>query len=189
MDAALTVFAQRGFRGTRTKEIAQVAGISETLIFQHFKSKEDLYREALGNLFGRHPVLEELEDEMRLRDDRAVFTNLAGHLTHHNRKDPRILRLAMYSALEGIHFGEIARDGGAKRRPTLPEILAGYIEQRIKEGAFKRTNALIVATLFIETVFMYAADQQTSISGPPLPSTEEEVIKTLVGLYLDGLKA
>ena len=46
INAALTLFAEKGFSGTRTREIAELANVSETLIFQHFKTKEDLYRAA-----------------------------------------------------------------------------------------------------------------------------------------------
>ncbi|MBY6262015.1 TetR/AcrR family transcriptional regulator [Azospirillum sp. 412522] len=43
LDAALPVFAQKGFAATTTKEIAQAAGVSEALIFKHFPSKASLY--------------------------------------------------------------------------------------------------------------------------------------------------
>lgn len=43
IDAALPLFAKLGFNNTTTKEIAQCAGISEALLYQHFSSKNDLY--------------------------------------------------------------------------------------------------------------------------------------------------
>lgn len=42
MDAALELFAAKGFDGTSTREIAQAAGVAEGLIFHHFDSKESL---------------------------------------------------------------------------------------------------------------------------------------------------
>jgi AcrR family transcriptional regulator len=42
MDAALAVFSRKGFDGSRTKEIAQEAGISEATIFKYFPTKHDL---------------------------------------------------------------------------------------------------------------------------------------------------
>jgi TetR/AcrR family transcriptional regulator len=189
IDAALKVFAEKGFSGTRTKEIAELAGISETLVFQHFKTKRDLYRCALKELFSKHPVMPEVEEKMRAKDDLGVLRNMASHLIRHNRQDPRILRLALFSALERLHFGKIIRDGGDETGPTLTEFLGAYFQQRISDGAFKKVNALIAANLFIETVMMYAADQQASICGPVLPFSDEEVIETLLTLFLDGLKA
>lgn len=51
IDAAIWVFANNGFSGSPIKEVAELAGISETLIYQHFATKEDLYRTALQELF------------------------------------------------------------------------------------------------------------------------------------------
>jgi len=187
IDAALGLFADKGFSGTRTREIAELAGISETLIFQHFRTKENLYRAALGELFGQHPVMPEVEEKMVKKDDFGVFSTLALHLVRHNRKDPRIMRLAIFNALEGGHFAEII-DQSEKTRPPLPEVLGRYIQQRIDDGALKKVNAQIAAQLFVETVFMYIGDQEASITGPPAPFSDEEVVETLVRIFLDGLK-
>lgn len=43
--AAVPLFAQRGFKGTTTKEVARAAGVSEALLYRHFPNKEALYRE------------------------------------------------------------------------------------------------------------------------------------------------
>jgi AcrR family transcriptional regulator len=36
-------FAEKGFHGTTTRELADVAGVSEALLFKHFPNKEALY--------------------------------------------------------------------------------------------------------------------------------------------------
>lgn len=43
LDAAMPLFAAKGFAATTTREIAQAAGVSEALIFKHFPSKYALY--------------------------------------------------------------------------------------------------------------------------------------------------
>src|SRR6266566_2288232 len=45
VEAALPLFARKGFAETTTKELAQAAGISEPLLYKHFPSKEALYLE------------------------------------------------------------------------------------------------------------------------------------------------
>ena len=186
--AALQIFAEKGFNGTRTREIADLAGISETLIFQHFKTKDDLYRAALRALFIHHPVLPEVEEMMAKKDDFGVFSTIALHLIRHNRQDPRIMRLALFSALEGLHLAEIVHHDEEEIGPPLPELLGRYVQQRIDQGSFKSVNAQIAARLFIEAVFMYIADQEASVSGPPLPFSDEETVDTLVRIFLDGLR-
>jgi AcrR family transcriptional regulator len=43
LDAAQDVFAVRGYHGSSIDEIAQAAGISKALIYEHFPSKKDLH--------------------------------------------------------------------------------------------------------------------------------------------------
>jgi AcrR family transcriptional regulator len=43
IQAVRRVFAEKGFHGTTTRELAQAAGVSEALLFKHFPNKEALY--------------------------------------------------------------------------------------------------------------------------------------------------
>jgi AcrR family transcriptional regulator len=43
VDAVRGVFADKGFDGTTTRELAKTAGVSEALLYKHFPSKESLY--------------------------------------------------------------------------------------------------------------------------------------------------
>jgi AcrR family transcriptional regulator len=55
LDAALAVFAERGYHASSIDDIARKGGISKALIYEHFASKQDLYAELLeqhaGELF------------------------------------------------------------------------------------------------------------------------------------------
>ena len=55
LDAALAVFAERGYHASSIDDIAREGGISKALIYEHFASKQDLYAELLeqhaGELF------------------------------------------------------------------------------------------------------------------------------------------
>jgi len=47
LDAARDLFANKDYRATTTREIAEAAGVTEYLLFRHFGSKAGLFREAL----------------------------------------------------------------------------------------------------------------------------------------------
>ncbi len=49
--AATEEFALKGYAGARTEGIARAAGVNHTLLFYHFKTKEQLYREVLEEIF------------------------------------------------------------------------------------------------------------------------------------------
>ncbi len=42
MQASIQLFVERGFHNTSTRMIAEQAGVSEGLIFRHFRSKDEL---------------------------------------------------------------------------------------------------------------------------------------------------
>ena len=48
-------FAERGYDGVRTAELAESAGVSEALIYQHFRTKAELYHAAVEMLGGVKP--------------------------------------------------------------------------------------------------------------------------------------
>jgi AcrR family transcriptional regulator len=45
--AAREVFAEKGFKGTSTRDIAQRAQLIEVMIFRHFGTKANLFQEAV----------------------------------------------------------------------------------------------------------------------------------------------
>ena len=186
IDTALTLFAEKGFAATRTHEIAKAAGISGTLIFQHFKTKNDLIHAALVTLFHSHPLSSELKTYLeQLNDDAGFFRTIAWHLVNRSREDPRIMKLIIYTSLEGRDFRELSRSD--EMGSDMLSLITGYVEKRIDEGVFIKTNAKIAARLFVETVYMYIADKTAEVTGPRLPFSDDEVIDTLVAIFLGGL--
>ncbi len=50
--AALEAFAEKGFRGASTRDIAERAGTNQGLITYHFRSKDELWRAAADRIIG-----------------------------------------------------------------------------------------------------------------------------------------
>ncbi len=55
LDVAVDVFAERGFHGTSMDEVAEAAGVTKPVLYQHFDSKRELYLELLEDV-GNHLV-------------------------------------------------------------------------------------------------------------------------------------
>jgi AcrR family transcriptional regulator len=43
LDTAVTLFAERGYAGATTAELAKAAGVTEPIIYRHFESKKNLF--------------------------------------------------------------------------------------------------------------------------------------------------
>src|SRR6201997_4494959 len=110
--AAVPLFARKGFTGTTTKELAEVAGISEALLFRHFPSKRHLYGEILRLGCEGDPALHRLATPQTATTDLApkihymVRYFLSAGEAERGERDLR-LRLVLHSFLED---GEYARE-------------------------------------------------------------------------------
>ena len=59
LDVSLEVFAKNGFHGTSMAEVAEAAGVTKPVLYQHFGSKRDLYLKLLDDVGQR--LLEEVQ--------------------------------------------------------------------------------------------------------------------------------
>jgi AcrR family transcriptional regulator len=53
LDVARQVFAERGFHPTSMNDIAEAAGVTKPVLYQHFRSKRQLYLELLDDVGGQ----------------------------------------------------------------------------------------------------------------------------------------
>jgi AcrR family transcriptional regulator len=50
LDVALQVFAERGFHDTSMNDVAEAAGVTKPVLYQHFRSKRELFGELLADV-------------------------------------------------------------------------------------------------------------------------------------------
>ncbi|MFT3852536.1 MAG: TetR/AcrR family transcriptional regulator [Ilumatobacteraceae bacterium] len=56
LDVAVQVFARNGFHGTSMNDVADAAGVTKPVLYQHFDSKQELYLALIGEV-GRRLLL------------------------------------------------------------------------------------------------------------------------------------
>jgi AcrR family transcriptional regulator len=185
LEGAMRLFAQKGFRGTTTREIARRLGISEALMFKYFPSKEALYRAIIQKKTDGSEEMFFPKEAIQAKDDRQVFRSIASYLIQKNTEDPTFMRLVLYSALERHDLSKIFFENHAVERTKL---LSEYIRQRIKEKAFKKVPPMLAARAFMGMVMHYV--QAEEIYGMKNTShfSQKRVVDTLVDAFLNGLK-
>ncbi|MDQ6837786.1 MAG: TetR/AcrR family transcriptional regulator [Actinomycetota bacterium] len=73
LDVALPLFGARGFHDTSMADIAEAAGVTKPVVYQHFSSKRELYRELLASV-GEDAVALIAEDAARQADPQRRVT-------------------------------------------------------------------------------------------------------------------
>jgi len=121
--AVQKVFAEKGFDGTTTRELAEAAGVSEALLFKHFPNKEALYSAMQTSCCqGKDPVIEKLRalepsTSALVTLVHFMFSRKVGVRLAEDDEDAIHMRLIQRSMLE---------DGGFARF-HLRQVAAGWI--------------------------------------------------------------
>lgn len=183
---ASRLFGSSGFNGTTTRDIAAAVGLTEAALYRYFPSKEAMYAAILDERAAAGDLLEPIEAVARDGDDRAVFTGLALALLRTVEADPSILRLILYSALEGH---ELARPFQEQRILRLREFLTGYIERRAREGAFRDVSPVLAARAFTGMVVDHLIVRHVFGARDRYPQPPEEVAAAFVSIFLDGMRS
>ncbi len=187
LEAAIKLFAEKGFNGTTTKEIAEKAEVNEALIFRHFSTKRDLYGAIIEKKIFEEPGIEiTLETHKDSKDDALVFTAIATRMFDRCGKDPSFMRLLHFSALEGHDLSDMFFETYVE---YINMLIYDYIETRIKEGALRNVNPLYASKAFIGMVVNQIIAQELFGEKKRGKIDQEQLIATFVGIFLNGIKA
>jgi AcrR family transcriptional regulator len=187
LEAAINCFAQNGFRGVTTRELAQSAGVSEPVLYDHFPSKRDLYNAIIEKIATDSEESFSDWPDMLPADtgDREFFTAVASAIIGWHERHPAFVRLLLFSALEGHEFGEIFFE---RHSEHFFNALAGHIRDRIQAGAFRSLDPMIAAQHFIGMITHFGINCSISRKGSKCAS-REAVVETIVEIFLRGIQA
>ena len=103
LSAALAAFAERGFQGATTRDIAAAAGVPQGLVTYHFASKQALWEAAADWIFAAFRAdLDEAVSSLRHVD---AATRLRAAMKHFARFAARHPELHCFMTHEGSHDG------------------------------------------------------------------------------------
>jgi len=176
LDAALTIFSRKGFKGATTKEIAAATGVAEAIIFQHFPSKEALYSAVLDlNLDAGdgQKTAEEIREYMERNDDEGVFRTCICSILRGYRSNAAFQRVILFAALEGHEQGLVRM---RRQFSPLYTRLAEYVARRQEEGVFIEGNPYAILTGFTGIAHQYGLI--TRIMNAPAPDIPDEEMAT-----------
>lgn len=109
LNAALELFAKKGFSATTTDEIARKAKVSKGLIFSHFSSKEDLLISMMDEVVERwFPNFDDMDDG---REPKEKFISFIDRWLDLIRTEPYVVRLGLQLNLDDVYRKVITKKG------------------------------------------------------------------------------
>jgi AcrR family transcriptional regulator len=184
--AAITLFSQKGFRGTTTREIAAAVGVSEPVLYQHFATKSELYAAIIEykSLEGEEKFGHMLDSALESNDDRAFFATLATIIVRWYTEDPAYARLLLYSALEGHELSTLCYERQAKQ---LHEKVSEHIRRRTEQGAMREIDPLLAARAFICMIAHYSQAAVVFHSHLADCANLASDLENMIEIFLGGL--
>jgi TetR/AcrR family transcriptional regulator, fatty acid metabolism regulator protein len=179
LDAAVRVFARRGFHHCRVSDVADEAGVAYGLVYHYFSSKEEI----LNTLFLERWQI--MLDAIAEIDTRAVPARdklyaVAGFIIDSYRHDPDLMKVIIVEVTRAANsFGALHID----RIREAYEGIAAIVETAREEGSFKSG----IPSEFAAMCFYGAIEQLlTGWIFEVLPKTDDE-FERAKGLVVEAI--
>jgi TetR/AcrR family transcriptional regulator, fatty acid metabolism regulator protein len=188
LDAAVRVFARRGFNGCRVSDIADEAGVAYGLVYHYFRSKDEvldtLFLERWNIMLG---VIRDLDGhDLSAREKLYAITSF---IIDSYRHDPDLMKVIIVEVTRAANsFGHTHVE---KIREAY-DLIAAIVERAQAHGVFKDT----VTPRFAAMAFYGAIEQVLTgwiFEARPISEDEFEqakgfVVETICG-GLEGVPA
>jgi TetR/AcrR family transcriptional regulator, fatty acid metabolism regulator protein len=179
LDAAVRVFARKGFRAARVGDIAEEAGVAHGLLYHYFRSKDELletiFRETWRDVLDAVRSVEETDESARDR-----LAGIAKIFLRAWRRDPDLVRVLVR---------EVTRSSHVQRRvDEIDQAFAG-LERIIAHGQQEGEFRSDVDPRMVSYVFYGALEEiltgwvlgQLDDDDEQIAAAEQTVIEVVCG--------
>jgi len=167
LTAAATLFAQCGYAGVSTRDIATAADVNEVTVYRHYPHKRDLYLATLESVLQEVKLSGELLAKIaEAQDGRSVLARTFELIATGLMGRPELLRLVQFSALElngdvepllRRHLGEYI------------EVVARYIEPWVESGQLRCSSSKGLVLALVAIVISHHSLHRVFACNVPLP--------------------
>lgn len=186
IDAAMSVFSQKGFARATNKDIAREAGITPGLIYHYFASKEDLLMAVIEQ---RSPLqfIATLPTQALSLPPEQFFRFLLLRVLNiiEEEKFVRLLRVVLSEILHGDnpHMTQLA----PYVIQRVLSFIGSYLEVKMESGEVRRADVPLVAQTLIGSVIGFVLRRQILRDEVALAYSHEQIVESVISVTLQGL--
>ncbi|MDW2800646.1 TetR/AcrR family transcriptional regulator [Clostridium boliviensis] len=176
MIAALNLFQVKGIEKTSMREIADLAGLGKSSLYDFFQSKDEIIVYAIESQVNNAITTVQKIINTDLPPEQSLMEIMKINLAY--SKEYNIL--FMWLATKAYFLDEEYEERIKKIRHTYQDIVQSVIEQGIKDGLFRVTDAQLASRLLINSML--------SITYTSRPShSMEDMLNEAVNIFLHGI--
>jgi AcrR family transcriptional regulator len=185
--AALELFVDKGYSGTRLEDVAARAGVSKGTLYLYFENKEELFKAVVRESIVAK--LSEFADEaMRFSgpSDELLRRLIRGWWTHYG--DSTAGGIGKLMMAESGNFPEIARFFLEEVIEPWHALLAKAVARGIERGEFRSVEVETFVRVLTAPLVMLSLWKRSFGPCSAQPLDAERFIQTLLDTYLSALK-
>ncbi|MGQ9684428.1 MAG: TetR/AcrR family transcriptional regulator [Anaerolineae bacterium] len=182
LQAAMHVFAARGYHAATTREIAEAADVAEGTVFNYFPSKHDLLlavfeagaRRMLA-MVGRLDPAVPLQEELTARLEKILGFYVE------NRLFAQVVIAEVWTDMEILR---------SRSRPALLRIVAhleSFLNAQVQAGRLPPSDMRFAAQMLIGMVAALVLPIVRGVQPPPEASMRRQLAQQVVSFFLHGL--
>lgn len=188
LEAALEIFAEKGYAGASTSEIAKRAGVAEGTIFRHYKTKKDLLIGVVAPFFFRWVAPQFLKEvEAFVSRDFATFESFVRAFFQNRyeftKKNQKVMRIVVQELPFHAEVRELAMTFVIER---LYPVMKPVIERFQAQGQVQPADPASVVRVFASLLFGFMGPR--FLLAPELAWDDEAELELLVKVAVDGLR-
>ena len=178
IDSALQVFAEKGYADATMTDIAKKAGVSTPVLYEYFKTKEDLLF-AIPEKFTEEPIRIAEYVAPYLRGAEAKIRGIVqGYLSIYD-SNPLYASLVMLELKTNRKFIKAKAYDIVKRASRG---LLGVIQEGINDGTFKEnTDAFLIRSMILGTIEHLCIRQLLLGEPKNLSQYTDPIVDTVLG--------
>ena len=150
IEAAIELFAEKGFEGTSIRDLATKADVNVAMINYYFGSKEKLFEcMVMQKAAYTKDMLEEIVNNKDLSEIEKLDRIIDSYVTRlfSNRKFHRVIHHELM-----LNEREVLQDAIVNILFPNSLLLRGVVDAGIKNGTFKKVDSLLVMATIVGTI-------------------------------------
>ncbi len=182
LQAALRLFAKRGYDGTTTKDLAKSAGVAEGTLFRHFTSKKAILIEVATA--GWVNILTDLLTELSEMGSYKAVSQVMRRRMLNIRQNGDLMRVCF---VEAQYHPELKESIQTEVINKMTDVAEAFFETAMEKGIYRQMNPKIVAKVFLGIFAISGFSEQTIIDPEASPQAMQEMAEGISDIFLRGV--
>lgn len=184
LKAAQRLFANQGYDGTTTRDLAQAAGVAEGTLFRHFANKKAILIEVATQ--GWIEILTDLLTELSEMGSYKAVAQVMRRRMWNFQKNADMMRVCF---MEAQFHPELRDRIQSEVIDKMSDVAEAFFQTAMDRGIYRPMNPKIVAQIFLGMFAIAGFSHNTMMEPDASPQIMQEMAEGLADIFLNGVLA